>query len=244
MPIIMRMELVLPEPFGPSSPNIVPGSTRQRKVLHRHLGCVDLAHVLELNDGHRVTLEVLGGSDSLAVDLRITPSTKVTSTGRPLVSASRFRHILAGLHPQRIGVHLKLLCGLSRRFVPRSLHRPQRQSSKYWPSKESSPEPPPRGNPLRAKSTRLTATNRCTDRRAEAGSKETTSCVIAMLDSSWGRNPSHRRAVLRNLVTSIVLMDRVETPSPSARPPAAGREDDHLGKRGTVHAAARPSPTS
>ena len=26
MPIIMRMELVLPEPLGPSRPNIVPGS--------------------------------------------------------------------------------------------------------------------------------------------------------------------------------------------------------------------------
>ena len=28
MPIIMRMELVLPEPFGPSRPNMVPGSMR------------------------------------------------------------------------------------------------------------------------------------------------------------------------------------------------------------------------
>jgi large subunit ribosomal protein L17 len=36
-----------------------------------------------------------------------------------------------------------------------------------------------------------------------------------------GRNTSHRRAVLRNLVTSVILMDRIETT---------------LGKRGNVHA--------
>ena len=32
-----------------------------------------------------------------------------------------------------------------------------------------------------------------------------------MQDIKLGRNTSHRRAMLRNLVTSVILMDRVET---------------------------------
>jgi hypothetical protein len=39
-------------------------------------------------------------------------------------------------------------------------------------------------------SNRFAATNRTTDRRAEAGSKEIASCVIAMLDSSWAATPA------------------------------------------------------
>jgi large subunit ribosomal protein L17 len=35
-----------------------------------------------------------------------------------------------------------------------------------------------------------------------------------------GRNTSHRRAMLRNLVTSVILNDRVETTITKCRPPA------------------------
>lgn len=52
-----------------------------------------------------------------------------------------------------------------------------------------------------------------------------------------GRNPSHRRALLRNLVTSIILMDRIETTvtkCKAARPLV--EKMITLGKRGTVHA--------
>jgi large subunit ribosomal protein L17 len=52
-----------------------------------------------------------------------------------------------------------------------------------------------------------------------------------------GRNPSHRRAVLRNLVTSIVLMDRVETTVTKCKATQPLVEKMiTLGKRGTVHA--------
>ena len=52
-----------------------------------------------------------------------------------------------------------------------------------------------------------------------------------------GRNPSHRRAVLRNLVTSIVLMDRVETTITKCKATRPLIEKMiTLGKRGTVHA--------
>src|SRR5580693_4724894 len=52
-----------------------------------------------------------------------------------------------------------------------------------------------------------------------------------------GRNPSHRRALLRNLVTSIILMDRVETTITKckATQPLVQKMIT-LGKRGTVHA--------
>jgi len=52
-----------------------------------------------------------------------------------------------------------------------------------------------------------------------------------------GRNTSHRRAVLRNLVTSIVLMDRIETTLTKckAAQPLVERMIT-LGKRGNVHA--------
>lgn len=52
-----------------------------------------------------------------------------------------------------------------------------------------------------------------------------------------GRNTSHRRALLRNLVTSIVLEDRVETTITKAK--AARPHVERLitlGKRGDVHA--------
>ena len=52
-----------------------------------------------------------------------------------------------------------------------------------------------------------------------------------------GRNTSHRRAMLRNLVTSILLMDRVETTitkCKAARPLVERMIT--LGKRGDVHA--------
>jgi len=52
-----------------------------------------------------------------------------------------------------------------------------------------------------------------------------------------GRNTSHRRAVLRNLVTSVILVDRIETTltkCKAARPLV--EKMITLGKRGTVHA--------
>lgn len=52
-----------------------------------------------------------------------------------------------------------------------------------------------------------------------------------------GRNTSHRRAMLRNLVTSIILMDRVETTVTKCKAtrPLVERMIT-LGKRGDVHA--------
>jgi len=52
-----------------------------------------------------------------------------------------------------------------------------------------------------------------------------------------GRNPSHRRALLRNLVTSILVMDRVETTLTKCKATQPLVEKMiTLGKRGTVHA--------
>ncbi len=52
-----------------------------------------------------------------------------------------------------------------------------------------------------------------------------------------GRNTSHRRAMLRNLVTSIILMDRVETTITKCKASRPLVEKMiTLGKRGTVHA--------
>src|SRR5579871_4130722 len=52
-----------------------------------------------------------------------------------------------------------------------------------------------------------------------------------------GRNPSHRRAVLRNVVTSIILMDRIETTVTKCKATQPLVEKMiTLGKRGTVHA--------
>lgn len=52
-----------------------------------------------------------------------------------------------------------------------------------------------------------------------------------------GRNPSHRRALLRNLVTSILLMDRIETTITKCKAAQPLVEKMiTLGKRGTVHA--------
>jgi large subunit ribosomal protein L17 len=52
-----------------------------------------------------------------------------------------------------------------------------------------------------------------------------------------GRNTSHRRAMLRNLVTSIVLEDRVETTITKAKAARPHVEKlITLGKRGDVHA--------
>jgi large subunit ribosomal protein L17 len=52
-----------------------------------------------------------------------------------------------------------------------------------------------------------------------------------------GRNPSHRRAVLRSLVTSIVLMDRIETTVTKCKASQPLVEKMiTLGKKGTVHA--------
>ena len=51
-----------------------------------------------------------------------------------------------------------------------------------------------------------------------------------------GRNTSHRRAVLRNLVTSIILMDRIETTITKCKATQPLVEKMiTLGKRGTVH---------
>ena len=52
-----------------------------------------------------------------------------------------------------------------------------------------------------------------------------------------GRNTSHRRAVLRNLVTSILLMDRIETTITKCKASKPLVEKMiTLGKRGDVHA--------
>ena len=52
-----------------------------------------------------------------------------------------------------------------------------------------------------------------------------------------GRNTSHRRAMLRNLVTSIILMDRVETTITKCKASRPIVEKMiTLGKKGTVHA--------
>ena len=52
-----------------------------------------------------------------------------------------------------------------------------------------------------------------------------------------GRNTSHRRAVLRNLVTSIILLDRIETTITKCKATRPLVEKMiTLGKRGTVHA--------
>jgi large subunit ribosomal protein L17 len=52
-----------------------------------------------------------------------------------------------------------------------------------------------------------------------------------------GRNTSHRRAMLRNLVTSIILMDRVETTITKCKASRPLVEKMiTLGKRGDVHA--------
>ena len=52
-----------------------------------------------------------------------------------------------------------------------------------------------------------------------------------------GRNTSHRRAVLRNLVTSIILMDRIETTITKCKASQPLVEKMiTLAKRGTVHA--------
>ena len=52
-----------------------------------------------------------------------------------------------------------------------------------------------------------------------------------------GRNTSHRRAVLRNLVTSIVMMDRIETTITKCKASRPLVEKMiTLGKRGDVHA--------
>jgi large subunit ribosomal protein L17 len=52
-----------------------------------------------------------------------------------------------------------------------------------------------------------------------------------------GRNTSHRRAMLRNLVTSIILMDRVETTITKCKATRPIVEKMiTLGKKGTVHA--------
>ena len=51
-----------------------------------------------------------------------------------------------------------------------------------------------------------------------------------------GRNPSHRRAVLRSLVTSIILNDRIETTVTKCKASQPLVEKMiTLGKKGTVH---------
>src|SRR5260370_1866990 len=52
-----------------------------------------------------------------------------------------------------------------------------------------------------------------------------------------GRNTSHRRAMLRNLVTSVILMDRVETTITKCKASRPIIEKMiTLGKNGSVHA--------
>ena len=52
-----------------------------------------------------------------------------------------------------------------------------------------------------------------------------------------GRNTEHRRALLRNLVTSLILDERIETTAPKAKEARAIAERViTLGKRGDLHA--------
>ena len=52
-----------------------------------------------------------------------------------------------------------------------------------------------------------------------------------------GRNPRHRRAVLRNLVTSVIMMDRIQTTITKCKASKPLVEKMiTLGKRGDVHA--------
>ncbi len=52
-----------------------------------------------------------------------------------------------------------------------------------------------------------------------------------------GRNTEHRRALLRNLVTSLILEERIETTAPKAKEARAMVEKMiTLGKRGDLHA--------
>jgi large subunit ribosomal protein L17 len=82
----------------------------------------------------------------------------------------------------------------------------------------------------------LNAINRSTDRRQKPGRRRLT-MRHRNAGFKLGRNPSHRRAVLRNLVTSIILMDRVETTVTKCKATQPLVEKMiTLGKRGTVHA--------
>ncbi|MGA8182502.1 MAG: 50S ribosomal protein L17 [Terriglobia bacterium] len=52
-----------------------------------------------------------------------------------------------------------------------------------------------------------------------------------------GRNTEHRRALLRNLVTSLILEERIETTLPKAKEARVAAEHMiTLGKRGDLHA--------
>ena len=52
-----------------------------------------------------------------------------------------------------------------------------------------------------------------------------------------GRNPGHRKALLKNLMNSLVLSERIETTVPKAKElKRLGDRLITLGKRGTVHA--------
>ena len=52
-----------------------------------------------------------------------------------------------------------------------------------------------------------------------------------------GRNTAHRRSLLRNLVTSLIVEERIETTIPKAKAMRPHVEKMiTLGKRGTVHA--------
>ena len=52
-----------------------------------------------------------------------------------------------------------------------------------------------------------------------------------------GRNPGHRKALLKNLMNSLVLSERIETTTPKAKElKRLGDRLITLGKRGTVHA--------
>src|ERR1017187_1509833 len=82
----------------------------------------------------------------------------------------------------------------------------------------------------------LIAINRSTDRRQKPGRRRST-MRHRNAGFKLGRNPSHRRALLRNLVTSIILMDRVETTITKCKATQPLVEKMiTLGKRGTVHA--------
>ena len=55
-----------------------------------------------------------------------------------------------------------------------------------------------------------------------------------------GRNPGHRKALLKNLMNSLVLSEKIETTTPKAKElKRLGDRLITLGKRGTVHARRR-----
>ena len=64
--MIMRMVDVLPAPFGPSRPKMLPAGTRHRDAVHRHEVAVGLADVPQFENGCHVSVSFSGCIPSYA----------------------------------------------------------------------------------------------------------------------------------------------------------------------------------